>query len=363
MPVASLFPAEEGLPTRLRAAAEAGAGIRVSGRRHTRVPFTVDLEASRLGDGTLLCLLREVRDERLLTESRAYLDAAFERSPIGMALFNTDGEYVRVNAALARMLGRAEPALIGRRDQELTHPADRQADVDAAWRILAGELDVWQTEKRFVAADGSVVWAIANLAFVRDADGRPLCWFGQFQDITERKRLEQRLTLLAEEDELTGVLNRRGLLRALDAQIAHIDAGAHGSLLLLDLDGFKAVNDRRGHEAGDVLLATIAMALRATLDESDVIGRLGGDEFAAILPGTGEAGARLAAEAVAERIREVSRDEVTASCGTASYGSDRPRTARDLLEEADRGMYEAKAARRDRRGARAAVAQEALRAT
>ena len=122
--------------------------------------------------------------------------------PIGMALFNTDGEYVRVNAALCALLGRSQDELVGIRDQELTHPDDRQSDVDAAWRILNGELSTWQCEKRFVRPDGSVVWTLASLTFLRDEHGRPLCWVGQFQDVTELRRMASR-------DPLTDALNRR----------------------------------------------------------------------------------------------------------------------------------------------------------
>ena len=88
------------------------------------------------------------------------------------------------------------------RDQELTHPDDRQSDVDAAWRILRGELSTWQCEKRFVRPDGEVVWTLANLTFLRDEYGRPLCWVGQFQDVTELRRMASR-------DPLTDALNRR----------------------------------------------------------------------------------------------------------------------------------------------------------
>ena len=83
----------------------------------------------------LLCMLRE-----LDRNAPGTLEAAFDAMPIGMALFNTDGEYVRVNGALCELLGRRADELIGRRDQELTHPDDRQSDVDAAWRILRGEM-------------------------------------------------------------------------------------------------------------------------------------------------------------------------------------------------------------------------------
>ncbi len=192
-PAAELFPAEERVLERLAAAAREGAGLRLQSRRRTAVPFTADAEVAVSNGGELLCILREVRDGRLLEASRVYLDQAFARAPIGMALFNTDGQYVRVNDELCRMLGRREDELLGRRDQELTHPDDRQSDLDAAWRILRGEIDIWQTEKRFLAPDGAVVWAIANMSFIRDDAGRPLFWLGQFQDITGRKRQEEQL--------------------------------------------------------------------------------------------------------------------------------------------------------------------------
>ena len=156
-------------------------------RRVNNTPLPVEACASELGDGRLLYGVRALRESAVLEEALRYFDVAFDRSPIGMAVFNTDGEYVRVNAALSELLGRAPEDLLGRRDQELTHPDDRQADLDAAWEILEGRIDTHQTEKRFVRPDGSVVWALANLTFLRDEAGRPLSWVGQFQDVTARR--------------------------------------------------------------------------------------------------------------------------------------------------------------------------------
>jgi PAS domain S-box-containing protein len=131
-----------------------------------------------------LCVLRELDYGGLVHEASRYFDIAFDQAPIGMAIFNADGEYVRVNPALCELLGRGDDQLLGRRDQEFTHPDDRQLDVDVAWDILAGRRSTFQRQKRFVRPDGAVVWAIANLTFLRDERGRPLNWVGQFQDIT-----------------------------------------------------------------------------------------------------------------------------------------------------------------------------------
>jgi diguanylate cyclase (GGDEF)-like protein/PAS domain S-box-containing protein len=251
-----------------------------------------------------------------------------------MALFNTDGEYVRVNAALCTLLGRTQDDLIGIRDQELTHPDDRQSDVDAAWRILNGELSSWQCEKRFVQPDGTIVWTLASLTFLRDEHGRPLCWVGQFQDVTDLRRMASR-------DPLTDALNRR----AFDAELARCAAsGVQAALLLLDLDGFKEINDAHGHHAGDELLRQTADTIRGRLRHDDVLARLGGDEFVVLLPQTDLEQAALVAEDLALLVAgqrfhfDGVERAVTASVGLAPVSE--PLLT---LSAADRAMYAAKA--------------------
>src|SRR3954447_14065563 len=165
--------------------------------RRDGVPFVVEVGASAPNGTTRLVFLRKLGAARLVEESERLLHVAFDTAPIGMAFFNTEGEYIRVNAALCALLDRPEADLLGRRDQEFTHPEHRASDVAAAWRILEGEIDTWQTEKRFLRPDASAVWVIANLTFLRYEAGRALAWLGQFQDITERKGLEERLRRLA----------------------------------------------------------------------------------------------------------------------------------------------------------------------
>jgi diguanylate cyclase (GGDEF)-like protein/PAS domain S-box-containing protein len=285
-----------------------------------------------LDGGGALCVLREL--DRHATTS---LDAVFDHAPLGMAVFNTDGEYVRANAALCALLGRTEQQLIGVRDQEITHPDDRASDVDAAWRILNGELSTWQCEKRFVRPDGSVVWTLANLTFVRDEYGRPLCWVGQFQDITELRRLASR-------DPLTDTLNRR----AFDVELQRATTASRPSaLLMLDLDGFKDINDAHGHDAGDELLRVIAGAIGRRLRRHDVLARLGGDEFAVLLPGCALDEARRVAEDLAALVGgqrflfDGVERSVTASVGIARVCSVSAPVA--ALSAADRAMYAAKA--------------------
>ena len=306
--------------------------VPLEGRRADGVPFALDASVSVLADGALLCVLRELDEQ-----ATSSLEAAFDHAPLGMALFNTDGEYVRVNAALCALLGRADDELLGMRDQELTHPDDRQSDVDAAWRILRGELSTWQCEKRFVRADGEIVWTLANLTFVRDEYGRPLCWVGQFQDVTELRRMASR-------DPLTDALNRR----AFDAELARCAAtSAAAALLVLDLDGFKDINDAHGHQAGDELLRAVAAAIARRLRRDDVLCRLGGDEFAVLLTHcdldeAARVGEDLAALVAGQRfVFDGVERGVTVSIGLARV--DAGRTPAELLGAADRAMYAAKA--------------------
>jgi diguanylate cyclase (GGDEF)-like protein/PAS domain S-box-containing protein len=355
-PAVELFgtPALEGLPMAklLPFLPKPGRGWRpTQARRANNTPLPVEACARELGDGQLLYGVRALRDSAVVEEALRYFDVAFDRSPIGMAVFNTDGEYVRVNSALSALLGRPPEDLLGRRDQELTHPDDRQADLDAAWEILEGRLDTHQTEKRFVRPDGSVVWALANLTFLRDEAGRPLSWVGQFQDITERHRQEAELRHMADHDPLTGLLNRRSFERALAQHLARVRRyGLQGAVLMIDLDGFKAVNDRHGHGTGDTVLCGVAERLRARLRASDLLARLGGDEFAALLPAADRAEAEHVARIAVEVVRELSPaagPPVTASVGAAVI-ADPELIPETLQREADRSMYAAKHAGGDR---------------
>jgi PAS domain S-box-containing protein len=157
--------------------------VKLQGRRLNGVPFPLELSL-RMREGRALCVLRELDYGDLVHEASRYFDIAFDQAPIGMAIFNADGEYVRVNQALRELLGRGDDQLLGRRDQEFTHPDDRALDVEVAWEVLEGRRSTFQREKRFVRPDGTVVWVIANLTFLRDERGRPLNWVGQFQDVT-----------------------------------------------------------------------------------------------------------------------------------------------------------------------------------
>ena len=176
----------------------------------------------------------------------------------------------------------------------------------------------------------------------------------------ENARLHRLAERQAATDELTGLPNRRLFMRALGAEVARSRRGRTTfSVVLIDLDNFKAVNDRFGHDAGDRVLRELADVLRRVMRESDVAARLGGEEFACLLPATDGEGARVLAERIradlADRTITLPDSRVvsaTASLGVASYP--RAKSADALLRLADRALYEAKAEGKNRVGATAA---------
>jgi len=190
---------------------------------------------------------------------------------------------------------------------------------------------------------------------VRDADGAPLRFLTQVQDVTERRRFESELRHLADHDPLTGLYNRRRFEQELERHVTEVARyGPRGALLVLDLDHFKYANDALGHHAGDELILSVAAILGARLRDSDILARLGGDEFAVLLPTADPTEGEHVAEELLRAVREETgleganrRAGVTTSIGIAGFrGSDM--TGEELLIEADLAMYDAKEAGRDR---------------
>lgn len=175
-----------------------------------------------------------------------------------------------------------------------------------------------------------------------------------FVDITDRKGLEAALRRQSREDALTGLANRRAFDETLARHLARAEREeSRLALLLVDLDGFKLVNDTHGHDAGDALLAEVGRRLATCVRPSDVVARIGGDEFAVALPRLESPGT---AERIAERIRLALREGVPHRGGTLRVGTslglasfpDDARDAGELVRAADRALYRAKAAGRGR---------------
>ncbi len=237
------------------------------------------------------------------------------------------------------------------RVRKLVHSAD-QAEYERVVANAVKSRSPFTVQHRVVRPDGAVRTVIVRGAYMVGDAERGDRLMGTTQDVTGRTGYEERLWHLANQDSLTGLFNRRRFADELTREVAVAQrSGEPGAVVMLDLDGFKEVNDSLGHVAGDMVLSRVADSLRTRLRATDTLARLGGDEFAIVLPACAEDEAqRVAAElgsaiqsgatiTIAGRERRVS-----ASLGVAPFGIRDDENAETLLVEADLAMYRAKRA-------------------
>jgi len=263
--------------------------------------------------------------------------------PDAACVVDAEGHFLYVSASFERIFGYARDEVLGRRIFDLVHPDDRAATVQQAEQVMDGALQR-HFRNRYVHKDGHSVDIQWSARWLPEHGVR----IGVAHEVTELRRAERELEHRASHDPLTGLPNRHQLQCELQYAIAHAARTGDGlAVLYLDLDGFKEVNDRGGHDAGDRLLREVAQRLQQGLRKGDLVARVGGDEFVALLPGCHDA---EAARAVADGLRACLSPPFTlsdglfrldASVGIACFpadGSD-PDT---LLAHADRAMYAAK---------------------
>jgi diguanylate cyclase (GGDEF)-like protein/PAS domain S-box-containing protein len=291
--------------------------------------------------------------ERAVREAEELFRRAFDDAGIGMALVDTAGNWIRVNQALGDITGYTPARLLKMGFRDVTHPDDLFAEEDALRELVEGHEQRYAVEKRYIHADGHVVWIALNLSAVHGEHGEVLYLISQMQDITERRKAEERLAHQALHDPLTGIPNRILFSDRMMTARARLrrDPGGALAILYLDLDGLKTINDSLGHDAGDRLLSEVSARLAAVIRPSDTLARIGGDEFAVLCEGVDE----RTALAIAERLSAAVRQPITARRGeplrvSVSIGivltSDPNRDTETLLAQADEAMYAAKQSRR-----------------
>ena len=312
----------------------------------------VPLSDERAAVHGLTLLARDLTERRrgevALLRAEEKFRRVVEGAPDAIVGVTADGHIALVNQRAERMLGYRREELLGRPVDLLWPDRLRQ---DYAARVGAQVLTQAEPIGEVFARrrDGTGFPAELWVNTVHTDEGPlTLC---SARDVSERARLERRLEYLAEHDELTGLLNRRGFNRELGRWLAYATRyGGGGAALMVDLDGFKHVNDTFGHRTGDLYLATVANALRRRLRATDILARLGGDEFAVLLPQVDAGTAERVAVELKEAIDDASAGEqivdVTASIGIAVFTAGQLPPG-ELIETADRALYRAKAAGRD----------------
>ena len=264
--------------------------------------------------------------ERALIEAWERFQGAFVNAPMGMALVGLDGTFLSANRAFCELVGRSEKELNALGFQGVTHPDDLDADLELVARVLVGEIERFELQKRYLRPDGSIVWGLLCVSLVRDSDGEPVHFVRQVQDITARKEAEEELRRysdhlneLALQDPLTGLRNYRDFHASLDRELER--ARRHGgefSVVLLDFEGVAQINRARGHMEGDHVLREVGRVVAGACRASDSAARVGGSKLALVLPETGEQGAEEVTERVRQAVAEV-EEELSLTHGIASW--------------------------------------------
>jgi diguanylate cyclase (GGDEF)-like protein/PAS domain S-box-containing protein len=278
--------------------------------------------------------------------------SAFANAPMGIALATPTGLIVDANPALAAMLAYTTEELYGRSMLDLVHPDNRAAAVEAFAELLE-ERRMMRHETRLVRADGGVVPVQVTSSWVDGTpDGDPPHVVAIVEDITDRKALEAALVHRSLHDPLTGLPNRI----LFNDRLHHaLERGRRErtptSLLGIDLDGFKQINDQYGHPVGDEVLVAVAERLTSVLRASDTAARVGGDEFSIVCENSGRPDAEALATRLRDRVSEPLRLAgglrlpltVSIGIGTAEGDVDPERAFEALVREADDAMYVDKA--------------------
>lgn len=302
-------------------------------------------------------LTRAIRYALLRADMEAHnhlLVTALESAADGIFITDRDGRIEWVNPAFSRLTGYSTQEALAEKHADLTKSNwPEQPSLETVWQnILPGEH--WHGETVNQRKDGSLYHEDLTIAPVFDEKGQISHFIGIKKDVTERKQMEENLKRLASTDPLTGLPNRRVFLDALTQEWSRLQrfSNMQSSLLMLDIDHFKRINDNYGHAVGDEVLQQFADILRDELRNIDTPGRLGGEEFAILLPGIAANNATTMAERLRKRIESTPVNSIngpihfTVSIGVTLISTE-DSAYEAALHRADAAMYKAKDAGRN----------------
>ncbi len=300
--------------------------------------------------------LRRRQVVQALAESESSYRELAEESRSFRWQVDMNGLYTDLDSMVEKVLGYQPEELVGKKYfYDLAPESDREEIKRDGLKLLRARSRFNNYENRMLDKDGQVHWVSSTILPVFDEQGHQVGISGSDTDITERKQAELQLEHLAHHDLLTGLPNRVLLADRLQQAMAQTDRRRDLlGVAALDLDAFKPINDRFGHDVGDRLLVTVARRMQETLREGDTVARLGGDEFALILVGLASVEAcqpllQRLLESVAEPIEHEGHSlQVSISLGVSFYPQDDIIDADQLLRQADQAMYQAKVAGRNR---------------
>jgi len=294
------------------------------------------------------------RAQQELNETKQFLDSIIDNIPVAVVVKDASTrKFVLVNRAFQSMRGLDSSVLVGRTVFDFYSKKTAEFIDRIDCQVLDGASDGKYLEYEVDTSDGTCIYGTSRIV-VPDVKGTAKFLIVVINDITERKKSEQRIAFMAHNDALTGLANRAAVtLKIEEAAARQRRWGEPFTVLLLDLDRFKHVNDTLGHSAGDTLLRQAAARLKPLLRETDVLARIGGDEFAVIQ--SGEADQRAAASRLADRIIDIISapfgiDGNEVNIGTSigiALAPEHGINPDNILKMADMALYSAKAAGRN----------------
>ncbi len=308
----------------------------------------------------VLAIMRDMterkRAEEALRESEERYRDLFENASDLIQSVAPDGRLLYVNRAWVDALGYHEDEVNNLTVFDIIHPDSRQHFIDLFQRVMAGE-NLNKVETAFIKKNGAKMLVEGSIN-CRIEKGEPVSTRDIFHDITERKKMEETLRQLSYLDELTGIPNRRFFMETLQREWKRATREKTSLTLIMgDIDFFKAYNDTFGHIKGDECLKRVANVLTKTKRRpADMVSRYGGEEFLAVLPDTDAEGGLLVAETMRARVMDLGIvhksssicDRVTISLGVATGIPGHLSTPSDLINATDQALYKAKKDGRNR---------------
>jgi diguanylate cyclase (GGDEF)-like protein/PAS domain S-box-containing protein len=337
--------------------------IQARGKDGSEIPIRLSLSSLEInGEWYSVGIISDITDrkkaEQALNDAHWRLKSIIEGTHIGTWEWNIQTGETVFNDVWAQIIGytldEISPTSINTWEN-FTHPDDWKQSAELQARHLSGELPYYDIESRMKHKDGHWVWVHSRGSVIsRSADGKPLMMFGTHNDITDRKRLEEKLLHQATTDELTAISNRHHFLELALSELKRSTRFDRPlSLLMLDIDHFKQINDTYGHAVGDQALIFLTKICLKNIRDIDIFARLGGDEFVLLLPETNSERAYEIAERLLLTLKEESLEcpgmqvPITLSVGIASL-TNIQETIESLLARADKALYQAKETGRNR---------------
>ena len=318
-----------------------------------------ELSVARMSAGAdverrFILIARDITKRKQAEERLQLSSSVFTHSREGIMIAAADGTIIDVNEAFTRITGYGREEVLDRNPRVLNSGRHGKDFYAAMWRSLSDKGhwygEIWNRRK-----NGEVYAEMQTISTVRGDDGEIRHFVSLFSDISALKAHEKQLEHIAHYDALTSLPNRVLLADRLHQSMAQaLRRGQALAVAFLDLDGFKSVNDRYGHEAGDACLIDVADRMKQALRDGDTLARIGGDEFVVVLVDLPDRGSSIALldrllAAVAQPVQaELGLVQVSASLGVTFFPQQQLVDADHLLRQADQAMYQAKLAGKNR---------------